>query len=199
MRTIHGYPLNEVTSALQKAIRRSKSDEALWWAMEMNMSGLGAYCFRRLMVIANEDIGPADSFAAVLVWSCYSAAKELHAHSRGTGDEKARAPWDTETLLHPVWYMANCPKSREVNHAASVIQYRMEKGERLEVPDYALDNHTDRGRAQGRRQGFFQQVGQVLDPEAEVKDQMGRVNPWKKAWDAERPLYRDEGGDRIED
>jgi replication-associated recombination protein RarA len=194
LETVHGYQLDETVSSLQKAIRRSHIDEALYWATEMNQSGFAAYCYRRLMVIANEDIGIADHFAPVLVWSCYQMGMELHKKAPGTAEEKASRSWDPETLLHAVWYLAHAPKSRELNHAMSVIELRMERGERLEVPDYALDNHTARGRAMGRRQGFFQNEAAKLHPEADIDG-----NPWGKAWELERPQYTDEGGDRVQD
>ena len=60
MQTVHGYPMDEVRSALQKTVRRGLRDEAIWWAIEMNESGYGAYCWRTLMVITTEDIGMAN-------------------------------------------------------------------------------------------------------------------------------------------
>ena len=190
MESVHGYPLDEVVSALQKCIRRSQVDEALYWAMEMNMSGMAAYCFRRLMVIANEDIGIADHFAPVLVNACFQMGKELQQKTHGTAEEKATRAWDPETLLHAVWYLAKAPKSRELNHAMAVIELRMERGELSPIPDVARDMHTAAGRAMGRGRGFFQREGGKLHPEADMEG-----NPWSRAWEKERPRWPDEDGE----
>ena len=40
--TINLYLVDEVLSALQKAIRRTLVDEALFWTLELARSGLGA-------------------------------------------------------------------------------------------------------------------------------------------------------------
>jgi len=101
LETVHGYPLDEAVSALQKCVRRSMVDEALWWAMEMNKSGFAAYCYRRLMVIANEDIGIADHFAPVLVNACYQMGKELQSRAPGTAAEKADREWTRRRCSTP--------------------------------------------------------------------------------------------------
>src|ERR1035437_2458452 len=185
--TIHGYPLDEVVSALQKSIRRSRVDEALWWATEMNVSGYGGYCWRRLAVIVSEDIGIADHFAPVMVHALYAMGLELHKAEPGPAAEKATREWNAETLLHAVWYLARAKKNRELADAYSTITLRMERGERIEVPDYARDNHTARGRSIGRREGYFQSVERLVDPEVQVDG-----NPWGKAFQLERPRERDE-------
>jgi replication-associated recombination protein RarA len=185
--TAHDYPLDEVASALQKAVRRSQVDEALWWAAELNVSGYGAYCWRRLMVIANEDIGLAHSQAPILVWSLYSMSVEIRKAQPGPAAEKATREWEPEALLHATWYLACAPKNRELPDAYSTITLRMRGGERIQVPDEALDNHTARGRAMGRSEGFFQREGRKVEPEAVIRD-----NRWGAAWQAERPAAKDE-------
>jgi len=50
----------------------------------------------------------------------------------------------------------------------SVIELRMERGERIQVLDAAVDMHTARGRSMGRGRGFFQAEGGKLEPEAVV-------------------------------
>lgn len=185
--TAHEYPLDQVASALQKAVRRSQVDEALWWAAELNVSGYGAYCWRRLMVIANEDIGLADPQAAVLVWALYSMSVELRKAQPGPAAEKATREWEPEALLHATWYLASAKKNRELPDAYSTIKLRMERGERIEVPDYALDLHCARGRSMGRGEGHFQREGRIVTPEADVDG-----NRWGAAWQAERPAAKDE-------
>lgn len=187
METVHGYPLDEVVSALQKAVRRSHVDEAMWWAVELNVSGMGGYCWRRLMVICEEDIGPADPQAAVLINALYQMSNELRKAQPGPAAEKANREWESEPLMHATWYLAATKKNRELPDGYSTIKLRMERGERLEVPDYALDGHTARGRSLGRLEGYFQRVGRVVEPETVVDG-----NRWGVAFQNERPRERDE-------
>jgi hypothetical protein len=50
------YLVDEVLSALQKAIRRSLVNEALFWTLELARSGLGALAMVRFGVICSEDV-----------------------------------------------------------------------------------------------------------------------------------------------
>lgn len=43
LRTRDGYLNSEVTSALQKCIRRGDEDGALFWATELDLSNYGEY------------------------------------------------------------------------------------------------------------------------------------------------------------
>ena len=58
--TRHGYEPHEVVSALQKAIRRGQVNAALYWAAEMEQSGYTTWLWKRLLMIASEDVGRAD-------------------------------------------------------------------------------------------------------------------------------------------
>lgn len=73
MKTKNGYNLDEVVSALQKSIRRGLEEDAMYWALEMVDSGYIRYMWRRLLVIASEDIGPADPQTVILISSLYVA------------------------------------------------------------------------------------------------------------------------------
>ena len=54
--TRHLYMVDEVLSALQKAVRRSLHDAALFWTLELVRSGLGALALMRFGVMVSEDI-----------------------------------------------------------------------------------------------------------------------------------------------
>jgi len=187
LETVHGYPLDEVASSLQKAVRRSHVDEAMWWTVELNLSGMGAYAWRRLMVVCSEDVGISDPHAAVLINALYQMSVELRKAQPGPAAEKANREWESEPLMHAVWYLATTTKNRELADAYSTIKLRMERGERISVPDEAKDGHTASGRAMGRGEGFFQRVGRVVFPDTEVDG-----NRWGKAFQNERPRERDE-------
>ena len=43
LRTIRGYDFSEVSSAMQKAVRRGETQLAGYWALELWASGFGNY------------------------------------------------------------------------------------------------------------------------------------------------------------
>jgi replication-associated recombination protein RarA len=165
LRTRHGYEFDEIASALQKSIRRGWEDEALFWAMELNESGFGAYCWRRLMVIASEDVGLGDPMAAAALAGLHYASVVV----RESGSYKGKgAPWPEEMLLQAVMHLCRAQKNREANDAYLVIKLRMDRRELLQVPEVAVDQHTKRGRKIGRQGGagwaYFEEEGRVIHP-----------------------------------
>jgi hypothetical protein len=52
---------------MQKCIRRGFEEEAQFWATELDLAGYGAYVWKRLRIIASEDIGLADPSLCVQV------------------------------------------------------------------------------------------------------------------------------------
>ena len=54
------YDFFESASAMQKAIRRSDEQVALFFSTELYLSGYRKYVWKRLLIIASEDIGLAD-------------------------------------------------------------------------------------------------------------------------------------------
>src|SRR6478752_6344808 len=71
-KTVGDYSCEEVTSALQKCIRRGLEEDALFWATELDLSGFGEYVWKRLKIIASEDIGlEENSLAAIAVRALY--------------------------------------------------------------------------------------------------------------------------------
>jgi replication-associated recombination protein RarA len=55
LRTKRGYQFSEVSSAMQKAIRRADAKLAGYWALELWESGFGKYCWKRLLTVSAED------------------------------------------------------------------------------------------------------------------------------------------------
>src|SRR5947209_19082526 len=55
LRTVRGYGFGEVSSAMQKAIRRADVQLAGYWAIELWSSGFGNYVWKRLLTISAED------------------------------------------------------------------------------------------------------------------------------------------------
>ena len=147
--TPKGYDLHEVISALQKEIRRCKEYEAVYWATELESFNPKAL-WNRLRVIASEDIGLADPLASLIV---DVLEKQYYADKKNS----------RLFLVHAVLYLARSPKSRIVDNLLAVV-YNDEK--KLEIPDYAFDMHTYRGRKMGRGLDHFFAEGAKLEKQA---------------------------------
>jgi len=159
--TKSGYPLDEVVSALQKCIRRGWEEQALFWALEM-AEGYDDYMWKRLMVIASEDIGVADNFASVLVGQLFGNSRQVIKTRKK--DELA----DYLQISHAVLYLCRTQKSRYVDFFGSYVAERRRQGWRPEVPDVAVDCHTARGRNLGKSGVDFCREGSVLSNELEI-------------------------------
>jgi replication-associated recombination protein RarA len=154
LHTPNGHACGEVTSALQKSIRRSDERSALYWASELDLAGYGNYAFKRLRIIATEDVGLADPTAALTVRCLYE--NWLDQRKAEKGDTLNTAIF----LVHAVLVLARAKKSRICDHALMCL-YEGER-EPLEIPDYALDQHTARGRQMGRGLDHFFDEGTLL-------------------------------------
>lgn len=161
-KTPGGYPVDEVSSALQKSIRRGLEEDALYWAAEF-CKARPNNLWKRLRVIASEDVGIASPSAALTVRALY---------------ENWLKKGEDEGLLyvtHAVLVLVHAKKSRLVDHATIAAFAPKENGHksllaRREVPDYAVDKHTERGRKLGRGFAHFFDVGAVLENVANILD-----------------------------
>lgn len=160
--TQHGYQLSEVISALQKTIRRGDEKQAMYWALEC-VPKYEAYLWRRLAVIVQEDIGIANVELLTLIPS----QEEQYFRFRARGaDGTARL-----ILANTILAMCRSPKSRLADHFQCAIHQGMLHGDlKFEIPDYALDKHTGRGRKMGRGLDHWRTDGCQLSPPAEVAD-----------------------------
>lgn len=163
--TENGYPLPEVVSALQKAIRRGEESAALYWASEMDLSGYGEYAWKRLKLICTEDVGLAAPGLATEIASLYSFWLEV---------KKAKKYSEGIYIAHAVVLLARAEKHRMMDHIYCLYWEDRATLEKLEVPDEALDSHTPRGKAMGRKglDGFehFQQEAGKLHNRADIPD-----------------------------
>lgn len=152
-KTKNGYDLLETMSAMQKEIRRCNEYEAEFWAVELESLNPKAL-WNRLRVIASEDVGMADPHAAILI----DVLESNYYAMMGKKDNPSRL-----FLVHAVLYLARSPKSRIVDNLLTTV-YNEER--KLEVPDYALDMHTYRGRKMGRGVDHFFAEGAKLANQA---------------------------------
>lgn len=137
LRVKSGCRLDVAISALQKAIRRGDEERALFYAIDVHEGGYYKYVWKRLGVIASEDIGIADSSIQVLVQAC-SAAFEKTVR-KGQGGE-------TTILAHAVLAMCRAPKNRMCDDAACLMLRRLDDGDFPDPGVAAIDCHTAPGK-----------------------------------------------------
>ena len=162
LKTTNGYHFSEVASALQKSIRRGIEEEALYWGTELDKSGYGEYVWKRMRIIVSEDIGLAEPILPAIIWSLY----QMWVAQRKKKDEKHHP--ERLFLIHGILLLVRAKKSRIVDHA-TVIYYSGNLPH-LEIPDYALDKHTMRGRRMKRGFEHFFTEGIKLENEADLPD-----------------------------
>lgn len=129
--TKNGYDKSEVVSALQKAVRRGQEENALYWATELMESNESYRMWRRLVVIAAEDVGLADPDMV----SKIMVMKQAHDFGR---------EWNIPFLA--IMMLCRAPKNREADDAAWYYEVRRKEGWKIQMPPEAIDGHTGRGR-----------------------------------------------------
>lgn len=132
----------DTLSALHKSLRGSDVDAALFYLARLLKGGdLQGIC-RRLLCVASEDIGMADSNAIILVKSCVDSALVL-------GMPEARLP-----LAHAVTYLALAPKSNSVCMAIDAAINDVETKHASAIPSYLRDGHYAGAEELGRAVGY---------------------------------------------
>ena len=143
-----GFVLDEVSSALQKSIRRGEERQAIFWATELDLSGYGNYAWKRLRIICSEDVGIAWPEGPAVIRALYENWQESRkAEPKGTPPERSAAML---FLVHAVVLLARAAKSRLVDNACVVFYAGDRQAMGTDVPEYAVDHHTARGRRLGR-------------------------------------------------
>ena len=114
----------DLLSGLQKSIRGSDPDAAVFYLARLLQGGDLISPCRRLMVIASEDIGAAYPMAAVITRACVESAKEL-------GLPEARIP-----LANAAVMLATAPKSNSAYNAINAAAADIERGMGAEIPNH---------------------------------------------------------------
>lgn len=114
----------DLLSCLQKSIRGSDPDAAVFYlAKLLSLGELISVC-RRLQVIASEDVGLAYPMAAAVTRACCESAREL-------GMPEARIP-----LAHAAILLATSPKSNSAEAAVDAAMADVEQGRGRVVPTH---------------------------------------------------------------
>jgi putative ATPase len=120
----------DTISAFIKSVRGSDPDAALYWLAKMVRAGEDPkFIFRRMIILASEDVGLADPHALSIVISCAQAFERI-------GFPEGNFP-----LSHACLYLATAPKSN-TTLAYFDAQKEIER-EDAEVPNHLKDASRD--------------------------------------------------------
>lgn len=119
-------------SAFIKSVRGSDPDGALYWMNAMLEGGDDPnFIFRRMFILASEDIGLAEPNAITIVNSCHEAFM------------KCGMPEGMFFLSHACLYLSMCPKSNSTLSIFKASKEIKEKGV-MDVPPYLKDKTANK-------------------------------------------------------
>lgn len=164
IRTIAGYDFFEVSSAMQKAIRRADTGVAGFFALELWTSGYRDYVWKRLYTISAED--------------CYGIiTKEIEALWQGHElvNKKPAEPKGRIFVSKAVILLCECRKNRDADHLQNLIYDRRDidiekwiedvRRYPIPIPAYTFDVHTRKGKKRGKtKEAFFREEFEALIP-----------------------------------
>ena len=129
-------------SALHKSVRGSNPDAALYWLARMVAAGEDArFIFRRMLILACEDVGLADPQAITVVESCARAF------------DRIGLPEGRFLLTQSALYLSTCPKSNSSLGFFDALS-DIEKMQAEEVPNHLKDPSRD-GNDLGHGKGYL--------------------------------------------
>jgi len=132
----------DTISAFIKSLRGSDPDAALYWLARMIYAGEDPrYIFRRLVILASEDIGLADPQAVAVAMSCAEAFDRV-------GMPEGRYPLAQATL-----YLATAAKSNSTMAFFDALS-AVEKEQQRDVPNPLRDPSRDKA-GFGHGQGYL--------------------------------------------
>lgn len=132
----------DTISAFIKSVRGSDPDAAMYWLAKMEYAGEDPrFLFRRMAILAGEDVGMADPNAITVVLSCWQAFERI-------GLPEGRFPLTLAAL-----YLATAPKSNST-FAFFDARATVEKEQDTEVPNHLRDTNRDK-EGFGHGQGYM--------------------------------------------
>lgn len=131
-------------SAMIKSIRGSDPDAALYWTFKMLQGGEDPrFLARRLVILASEDIGLANSHALTVAVAAFEAC------------ERVGLPECEYNLAHAVLYLATSPKSNSTTRAMAAVKKSLREKPTQSVPLWLRDAHTTTNKSLGHGQGYL--------------------------------------------
>ena len=169
LRTKRGYQFSEVSSAMQKSIRRGDAALAGYWALELWESGFGKYCWKRLLTVSAEDCWGILTQEVKALHDAYLAVNE------GVPAKKHRG---RIFVSKAVILLCQAKKSRDADHLQNFVYDQSagldpdtladelrEADDYVPIPGYAYDCHTREGRKRGKtKKDFFKAEQEALEP-----------------------------------
>lgn len=164
IRTILGYDFFEVSSAMQKAIRRADAAVAGFFALELWHSGYRDYVWKRLFTISAEDCYGIITKEIEALWQGHEVV------NKNKTDPKGRIFVSKAVLL-----LCECRKCRDADHLQNMVYDRNDidvdrwiedvRAYPIEIPPYTFDVHTRKGKKYGRtKEEFFREEHEALRP-----------------------------------
>ena len=139
-KTVLGYDFKEVTSALQKEIRAGDAEAAVYWGLLLYGKSPG-YTWKRLIVIAAEDIGFADQ----------EAVQFVNALAAGWKLSSERSFYvSPHSMVMSIVRLAEAEKSVMVDDMINYVKDQIKQGVMRPMKERYLCMHTKRGREAGR-------------------------------------------------
>ncbi|NQZ85188.1 MAG: hypothetical protein HRU03_05720 [Nanoarchaeales archaeon] len=137
LKTKNNYPADQVVSALQKEIRKGNFENAVFYTLEMLESGerFVTKFWERMVVVVVEDISDND---------CIVQIKSLKDTFFDLKDTK---PWDKDMqAIKAVKILCEAKKDRIVSEIYDYMKIQRNQGYKLDIPEYAIDMHTKKGK-----------------------------------------------------
>lgn len=121
----------DTISAFIKSLRGSDPDAALYWLAKMVYAGEDPrFIFRRMLILASEDVGLADPQAVVIVNACAEAF------------DRVGMPEGRYHLAQAALYLATAPKSNSIMGFFDALA-AVEQEREAEVPTHLKDANRD--------------------------------------------------------
>ncbi len=151
-----------LVSALQKSIRRGLAEEAVTFAYEMYITSepFEDKLWRRLQAISVEDVGFGDLSAPVLI----NALNQMRQNFPYTDGDRPIF------FVHAIRYLAAAKKDRTSDNLKNIVITEFEFGRTPNIPDFAFDMHTEKGREMGRDFKHFLAEGSKVENELTVEE-----------------------------
>lgn len=134
----------DTISAFIKSVRGSDPDAAVYWLAVMLEGGEDPrFIARRLVILASEDIGLADSRALTVAVAAQQACDFI-------GMPEAQL-----TLAHATLFLATCPKSNSATEAIFAARTLLRESPRQRVPAHLRDAHNNFNKSLGNGAAYL--------------------------------------------
>ena len=131
-------------SAFIKSVRGCDPDAAMYWLAKMLEGGEDPrFIARRLLILASEDVGLADSRGLLIANAAFDAC------------ERVGMPECALNLAHATLFLATAPKSNSATNALFDAKREVTSKPVQSVPMYLRDAHTAFNRKSGNGDGYI--------------------------------------------